>query len=115
MEDLIFTGLRALHITSGFIALVVAPIAMVVAKGGDAHRRWGKLFFYAMAVVAFTAIVMSFIHPNLSFTFTPISGVEDDEDPARSAHQSQQYFGSGTLGNAVPRSTPGNGIPGLRY
>lgn len=65
MEELIFKGFRILHIASGFTALVVAPLAMVAAKGGDAHRRWGKLFFYAMAVVAFTAIVMGIMHPNV--------------------------------------------------
>ena len=65
MEELILKGFRILHIAAGFTALVVAPLAMIAAKGGDAHRRWGKLFFYAMAIVAFTAIVMGIIRPNV--------------------------------------------------
>ena len=31
-------------------------VDMVARKGGDWHRRWGITFFYAMAVVALTAI-----------------------------------------------------------
>lgn len=58
MEEQILGGVRGLHIAAGFIALVVAPLAMAVRKGGDAHRRWGKVYFYAMAVVAVTAIVL---------------------------------------------------------
>jgi uncharacterized membrane protein len=54
-----------LHIAAGFIALVVAPLAMIAKKGGNAHRRWGKVFFYSMAVVAVTAIVIGIMRPNI--------------------------------------------------
>ena len=50
-----------LHIAAGFLALVVAPVAMVVKKGGNAHRLWGKIFFWSMTVVAISALVMTFI------------------------------------------------------
>ena len=52
------------HMVSGALALVVAPLAMLVAKGGNAHRLWGKVFFYAMAVVASTAIIAGIMRPN---------------------------------------------------
>jgi len=58
MEEQILGGMRGLHIAAGFMALFVAPLAMIVRKGGDWHRRWGKVFFYALAVVAITAIVL---------------------------------------------------------
>jgi len=58
MEEKILEVFRWSHIVSGFLALFVAPIAMAVRKGGDAHRLWGKVFFYAMACVAITAVVM---------------------------------------------------------
>lgn len=64
MEESIFKALRFLHIATGFLALVVGPLAMVVKKGGDGHRRWGKAFFYAMAVVALTAVLMGALRPN---------------------------------------------------
>ncbi|HRH38087.1 MAG TPA: hypothetical protein PK760_07070 [Flavobacteriales bacterium] len=65
MDDSRFlTVLIWIHACAGFTALVVAPIAMVVRKGGDAHRLWGKVFFYAMAVVALTAIIVGVMRPN---------------------------------------------------
>ena len=48
-----------LHILAGFVALVVAPGAMVARKGGRWHRRWGKVYFWAMAAVALTAVVLA--------------------------------------------------------
>ena len=53
------------HIAGGFLALLVAPVAMIVKKGGPAHRTWGKVFFYSMVVVAVTALGMSAIKSNL--------------------------------------------------
>ena len=47
-----------IHVLAGTVALVVAPIALLTVKGGPTHRRWGKVYFWAMAVVAATAIVV---------------------------------------------------------
>lgn len=64
MDDpLLFWTLR-LHAASGFIALLVAPLAMVVRKGGDWHRWWGKAFVYSMAMVTITAIIAGVVRPN---------------------------------------------------
>lgn len=49
-----------IHILAGTVALLVAPIALLTVKGGPTHRRWGKVYFWAMAVVATTAIVVGF-------------------------------------------------------
>ena len=57
--------LLLLHMTAGLVALVVAPMAMIVGKGGDWHRRWGKAFFYAMAIVVVTAIILGIARENL--------------------------------------------------
>lgn len=48
-----------IHILSGAIALLVAPVAMVVKKGGSAHRIWGKVFFWGMTAVFVTAVILS--------------------------------------------------------
>jgi len=48
---------RYLHIGAGFIGFFVAPVALAVRKGGLAHRRWGKVFFWAMVVAGGTAIL----------------------------------------------------------
>ena len=55
MNSLI-TTLRVIHISAGMLALGLAPVAMLTVKGGQAHRRWGKIYFWAMAVVASTAL-----------------------------------------------------------
>ncbi len=56
-------AVRLVHIVAGFLALVVAPAALVAAKGGRAHRRWGTLYFWAMAVVAGSAVILAIWRP----------------------------------------------------
>src|SRR3989442_6535146 len=36
---------------------------MLTAKGGRTHRRWGKVYFWAMAAVALTAVVLAVWRP----------------------------------------------------
>lgn len=55
----------AMHITAGTAAFALAPLALITAKGGKAHRRWGKIYFWAMAVVTVTALVMAIYRPVL--------------------------------------------------
>jgi hypothetical protein len=56
--------LLAIHVAAGTLALVVAPAAMVTAKGGAAHRRWGRIYYRAMAMVALTAVVVALWRPD---------------------------------------------------
>ena len=58
MEQIIKT-LTYSHVFAGIISLVVAPIAMVVEKGGNTHRLWGKVFFWCMTWICITAIILS--------------------------------------------------------
>lgn len=60
------------HVLAGTLALVVAPIALLTAKGGLAHRRWGKVYFWSMAVVAATAIVVSYWRSILFLMLTAV-------------------------------------------
>src|SRR3989442_13592464 len=62
MESLI-AAIRLAPVAAGTLALFVAPIPMLTAKGGRTHRRWGKVYFWAMAVVAATAIVLAIWKP----------------------------------------------------
>src|SRR5271154_2904193 len=55
--------LLAIHIACGVTAFVCAPVALLTAKGGKTHRRWGKIYFWAMAGVAVTALILSFALP----------------------------------------------------
>ena len=62
----------ALHIASGSLAFVLAPVALMVAKGGPAHRRWGKVYFYAMTGVAISAVIMAAYRPLLFLALVAI-------------------------------------------
>ena len=54
-----------IHVVAGAIALVVAPVALAVEKGGEAHKKWGRAFFWAMTMVFITAIILSAYKLNL--------------------------------------------------
>ena len=64
--------LLASHIVSGVAAFVLAPLALITAKGGKAHRRWGKFYFWCMAAVASTALVMALWRPVLFLALVAI-------------------------------------------
>jgi uncharacterized membrane protein len=55
----------AVHITAGATAFLLAPVALVTAKGGKTHRRWGKVYLWAMGVAAATALPMALYRPVL--------------------------------------------------
>jgi uncharacterized membrane protein len=55
----------ALHIAAGSGAFVLAPVALLTAKGGKAHRRWGKVYFWSMLGVAASALIMAAYRPLL--------------------------------------------------
>jgi len=61
----LITALRWIHIAAGMLALALAPLAMLTVKGGPAHRRWGKIYFWSMAVVASTAVVLALWRPQI--------------------------------------------------
>jgi uncharacterized membrane protein len=54
-----------LHVVCGGGAFVLAPLALVTAKGGRAHRSWGAIYFWCMAGVAATALIMAIWRPIL--------------------------------------------------
>ena len=58
-------SLLGVHIAAGSTAFLMAPLALATAKGGKAHRRWGKVYFWAMVVVASTALVLALYRPVL--------------------------------------------------
>lgn len=58
------SGVVISHVAAGFTALVMAPLAMRTRKGGDAHRRWGKVYFWAMFAIFLTALGLVYFRPN---------------------------------------------------
>lgn len=67
-----FQSIRLLHIAAGMLALFIAPIAMFTVKGGRAHRRWGKVYFWTMALVALTAMVLALYRPTIFLALVAI-------------------------------------------
>ncbi len=51
-------GLIVLHVSLAVVALLVAPMAMAVAKGGKAHRRWGLIYVWSMVSVNSSALLL---------------------------------------------------------
>ena len=45
------------HIAAGFLALITGLVPMFAKKGGKAHILWGTVYFWAMFVVALTALL----------------------------------------------------------
>jgi hypothetical protein len=60
----IIVAIRYLHIAAGFTAFFIAPVAMIVRKGSERHRFWGKIYFYAMATATIAALIVSAYRPN---------------------------------------------------
>ena len=56
MKDFLSLALY-LHIAAGFVALVTGLVPMFSKKGSRVHVLWGKVYFWAMFVVAFTALL----------------------------------------------------------
>jgi uncharacterized membrane protein len=63
METL-YQALRILHIGAGMTAFFVAPVAMLVRKGGKVHAFWGNVFFWGMVAVAASVAPLTILHPN---------------------------------------------------
>ena len=58
-------ALLAVHIAAGFTSFLLAPVALVTAKGGRQHRRWGMVYLWSMGVVAATALPRALYRPVL--------------------------------------------------
>jgi Predicted membrane protein (DUF2306) len=68
----VIQAIRWTHILAGFTAFFIAPVPLLTAKGGQTHRRWGKIYFWAMAVVAITAMVLALWLPILFLAFIAV-------------------------------------------
>ena len=65
---MLYNSFLFIHITAGSIGLLTGPFSIAVKKGGLAHRRVGIAFYYAMLVVASSALVLAILH-HIPFLF----------------------------------------------
>ena len=56
-----------LHIFAGFTALVTGLVPMLSKKGSKTHKTWGTVYYWAMFVVASTALIRFQMKLNLIF------------------------------------------------
>jgi hypothetical protein len=63
--DWLYELSRLTHILAGVLALVIAPVAMLTRKGGGAHRLWGKVYYWSMAWIFVTTVVLVAFRPNI--------------------------------------------------
>lgn len=56
-----------LHIFAGFTALTTGLVPMFSKKGSKVHVTWGKVYYWAMFVVAVTALIRFQMKMNLIF------------------------------------------------
>ncbi|MCS6891057.1 MAG: hypothetical protein NZN45_05540 [Rhodovarius sp.] len=77
MELHLFHALIALHIVTGSIGAIAFWVPVLGRKGGEAHRRWGRIFTICMLATGSCAIAMSLLtlyepigtHPHLEGRF----------------------------------------------
>jgi uncharacterized membrane protein len=62
--DTLFNTFLVLHILGGAAGLITGTINIINKKGDKTHKRSGNVFFYAMLIAGFSALVLSAIHPN---------------------------------------------------
>ena len=72
MSSLVIQTVLWTHILAGFTAFFIAPVPLLTAKGGKTHRRWGKIYFWAMALMAATAMVLALWRPVLFLAFISV-------------------------------------------
>ncbi len=79
----LFHGLVAGHIITGATGLIVFWIPVFAGKGGDTHKRWGRLFARSMLATGSFAIAMSLVTLVDPITTHPrLEGMPEFADPA---------------------------------
>jgi uncharacterized membrane protein len=64
-DPLWFEAALLIHIACGTAALLLVPVVLATTKGGERHRRWGKIYFWTMTILAASALAMALYRPNL--------------------------------------------------
>ena len=95
--ELLIKYLTYTHITAGVVSLIVAPIAMAVAKGGYAHRIWGKVFFWSMAWICLSAIIISVYKWIPFLLLLAILSFYASYSGYRTLYQKQLHLGKGVM------------------
>ncbi len=91
----IITFISLTHVVAGVVSLVAAPIALMVLKGGSAHRLAGQFFFWSMTWIFISAIILS-VYKSIPFLLMiAVFSYYSVVIAYRSLYQKQLYRGKG--------------------
>ncbi len=60
----LFKLLLFIHITGGFLSLLIGSFLLFQKKGDKKHKLLGNIYFYSLLSSAIVSLPMSYIHPN---------------------------------------------------
>jgi uncharacterized membrane protein len=58
-------GIVIIHVLAGVVSLLTGIVAMMARKGGKPHRRWGRIYIWAMGTIFVTALLILVFRPNI--------------------------------------------------
>lgn len=87
--------LLAAHIAAGTCAFIAAPIALITTKGSKTHRTAGKFFFWSMAAVAFSAVILAIARPILFLALVAVFSFYAAFSGYRVLYRKQPLAGNG--------------------
>ena len=95
--DFLETASVVSHVAAGFTALVMAPLAMMTQKGGSQHRRWGKIYFWAMFAIFVTVLALVYFRPNFFLFMISILSFYGAFTGYRALYRKRPALGAGPL------------------
>jgi uncharacterized membrane protein len=63
--EMVYKSALVLHVASGFTALLVGLLVLIIKKGQKVHKLLGMIFFISMLGVSFSALFTSFLKFNV--------------------------------------------------
>lgn len=70
--EILFKTLLTAHIAGGTMALLAGIVAMLAPKGKHYHALAGKTYYWSMALVCASAVIMCFLHPQQFLLYVAI-------------------------------------------
>lgn len=89
------SALLVLHVGAGIVSFVAAPLALMARKGAAGHRLFGKIFFYAMTVVFFTALILASVRWNPFLLMIAVFSYYGVVSGYRALYHKQLHLGKG--------------------
>lgn len=63
MKNDLYNSILGVHVVGGFTALLSGVLILWLPKGTKTHKKWGLIYYYGMAVVFFTTLMLLALRP----------------------------------------------------